>query len=53
MEELEEVNIQKMAVHCRLKKEVYDILTLRGNVYLPKIQDINSDFISDIIQGRK
>ena len=37
----------------QIKKEVYDLLTFKSNVYLPKDEEIINDFIVDIFQGFK
>ena len=54
MEESEQsFTVHQFGVTCRSKKEVYDILTVRGGYYLPLIEQANSDYISDILSGEK
>ena len=45
--------VQDCAIKARSKKEIYEFLTIHGNVYLPLIQECNHEFISDIVQGIK
>ena len=47
------VDVREMELKCTSKSEVYKVLTLTGNVYLPPMQQINSDFIRDIMWGEK
>ena len=37
----------------RSKKETYDKLTIFGRYYLPPIEQVDCDFISDIMDGTK
>ena len=47
------VDVRVMALNCTGGSEVYKVLTLTGNVYLPPMQQINSDFIRNIMWGEK
>ena len=47
------INWQEIAVKGRSKKEIYRILTLKGKYYLPPEPQTNSDFIHDIMVGKK
>ena len=51
--ELSSIDIRELALKWRSKHEIYLKLTIDLNVYLPNESDVNSDFISDILQGRK
>ena len=52
-ENMSSIDVREMALTCTTKSEVYKVLTLTGNVYLPPIQQVNSDFIRDILWGEK
>ena len=45
------MHISEISTHGRSKKEIYEILTMDANVYLPPIDQWNADFISDVISG--
>ena len=47
------INWQEIAVKGHSKKEIYRILTLKGKYYLPPEPQANSDFIHDIMVGKK
>ena len=47
------MHISEISTHGRSKKEIYEILTMDANVYLPPIDQWNADFISDVISGEK
>ena len=36
---------------ARSKRETYDKLTGKGRCYLPPIDQVNSDYIADILSG--
>jgi hypothetical protein len=48
-----EVNIKDLEIKARSKKELYNLLQVEGNVYLPPIGQAHHDFIADIISGAK
>ena len=52
-EQQEDMDVRELALRWRSKHEVYQKLTLHGNYYLPNEADTNSDYIADIMQGRK
>ena len=45
--------VQDCTFKARSKKEIYEFLTIKGNVYLPPIQECNHEFILGIVQGIK
>ena len=47
------INWQEVSIHARSKKEIYDLLCLRGGYYLPPIEQTDKDFIFDIMSGTK
>ena len=53
MEEEKDFMVHELGNASRSKKEVYDILTVKGGFYLPPIELANSDYISDILSDEK
>ena len=51
--EFDSMDIREFGLKCSSKYEVYQQLTVFGNYYLPSEADTNSDYIADILQGRK
>ena len=49
----QKVNIRQISIRARSKKELYRLLQLEADVYLPPIQLANRKYIADIISGRK
>ena len=47
------VDVREMALKWTYKAEVYKKLTITGNIYLPPVDKINSDFVWDIMWGDK
>ena len=47
------IDVREMSLKCTSKREVYKVLSITGNVYLPPESQINSDFIRDILSGDK
>ena len=47
------MDIREFGRKCNSKHEVYQQLMVFGNCYLPSEADTNSDYIADILQGRK
>ena len=52
-EKLRTIDVREIALKCTTKAEVYKVLTIIGGIYLPPIEQINSDFIRDILSGDK
>ena len=50
---METFTLTECAVHARSKKEVYELLVVQGNVFLPPIQECDHVFIKEIITGKK
>ena len=47
------LDVKEMATKWSTKVEVYKVLTITGNVYLPPEEQTNCDFIRDILLGDK
>ena len=47
------IDIMEMALKCTTKSEVYKVLTITGGIYLPPVDQINWDFIRDLLLGDK
>ena len=45
----EEVNMQQLTVKFQSKKELYDIIGIDCNVFLPLKHDVNSEYVSGIM----
>ena len=52
-DEQDSLDVRDLGLKCKSKKEVYDSLTVKGDLYLPPLQDTNCDYICDILAGRK
>ena len=52
-ENMSYVDVREMALKWSTKSEVYKVMTITVNVYLPPVDQINSDFIRDILWGDK
>ena len=53
MEGFGQINRGETAVKGRSKREIYSILTTKGKYYLPPESQTNSDFVHDIMVGKK
>ena len=53
MEQTVNLNWKEAAVKGRSKREIYQLLAMKGKFYLPPESQANSDFIHDIMVGRK
>ena len=47
------IDVREMALKCTTKSEVYKVLTTTGEIYLPPVDQINWDFIRDLLSGDK
>ena len=45
--------INDISLKAKSKKEVYQVLTYEGGIYLPPILDANKNYIKDIMTGKK
>ena len=52
-EKLTKIDVREMALKCTTKAEIYKVLVNCGRVYLSPVDQINDDFISDILSGDK
>ena len=52
-DQTEEITAKHFGIAARSKKEDYDILTVQWDYYLPLIESIRADFVSDILVGNK
>ena len=50
MEE-EFVTTAELGIKWKSKKEVYQVMTTQGNVYLPTIKLSNHDYVAGILEG--
>ena len=50
---MEELNCTEATVKERTKREIYRILKMKGKYYLPPESQSNSDFIHDVMVGKK
>ena len=48
-----EIAMNELAIKCRSKKEVYNLLCSEGAAYLPPVKDTSHSFISQILAGDK
>ena len=53
MDEFENLNWQEAAAKGRSKREIYTILVVRGKYYLPLEAQASSDYVHDVMIGRK
>ena len=53
MENMSMVDVREIALKWSTKAEVYKVLTITGNVYLPPVYQINSNFIRNVLWGEK
>ena len=53
MEEQSYVNLQEAAVHSRSKREVYELLSMKGGYYFPPMEQTDREYIYDITTGSK
>ena len=53
MERNDDFTIADIAVKCRSKTEMYNLLAREGKIYLPPKQDANQNYLRDIMQGNK
>ena len=52
-EKLITIDVREIAMKCKTKGEVYKVLTTTGELYLQPIDQVNWDYIRDIISGDK
>jgi hypothetical protein len=53
MEERVNVNLLELGSKAQSKYEIYKILTVEGNLYLPPYKECSIQFITDILHERK
>ena len=53
MDSLAEIQVSKLGIKARSKKEVYSLLWNEGDVCLPPIEDARHRFISQMLVGDK
>lgn len=51
--ELETLNLLEMQSKLSSKRDLYLFLTQDGKAHLPNVKQVNSYFLSDILQGAK
>ena len=47
------INWQEVSVHTKSKKEIYQLLRVRGGYYLPPIEQADREYIHDLLTGAK
>ena len=52
MEQLAPLNLGNLALKCKSKKEMYDVLLNDCGVYLPPIEYANASYIRNIMTGK-
>ena len=52
-EKLAKIDVREIALKCSTKAEVYRVLVISGGIYLPSVDQINGEFIRDILSGEK
>ena len=45
--------IKNLALKCKIKTEIYNLLIRDGNIFLPPKQDATQKYFRDLIQGKK
>ena len=53
MEKRASITISDIAIKARSKKEVYNVLTVEGELYLPPIADTTQKYLKEILTGKK
>ena len=53
MEEMESLNWQEASIKGRSKREIYKLFVTRGKYYLLLESQTSSDFIHDVMWGKK
>ena len=48
---IKEITLNDISIKARSKKEVYLVLTVEGDLYLPPILDTNRAYLKDIMNG--
>ena len=51
MEEIDPIDLSKLAVKARSKKELYDVLLSDCGIYMPPIQFANADYVRGVVTG--
>ena len=51
--EMSTLDVRDMTLKWSTKEEVYKVLTISGAMYLPPVDQVNSDFIRDLLRGDK
>ena len=47
------LNVNEISLHARSKRELYRLLQLDGDVYLPPLEQANHKYIADVLSGKK
>ena len=47
------LDVRDMALKWLTKGEVYKVLRITSTMYLPPVEQVNSDFIRDLLRGDK
>ena len=52
MADLDPYNVNELAIKCKSKMDVYDVILNDCDVYLPPIQFANAEYIRAVISGK-
>ena len=52
-EKMSSINAKEMELKCTTKWDIYKIFAITGEIYLPLMNQINWDFIRDLLSGDK
>ena len=47
------LKVNEISMHAKSKKELYRLLQLEENIYLPPLEQANHKYISDLLSGKK
>ena len=50
---LAKIDVREMALKCSTKVYVYKVLVISGGIYLSSVDQINGEFIRNILSGEK
>ena len=53
MDQVENFTVSELAVKCKSKTELYNLLAREGKIYLPPKQDSTQSYLRDIMLGEK
>jgi hypothetical protein len=51
--ESESMNTKELGVVCQSKNDMYKVLQVTGDIYLPPVEQANYEFIAQLVSGEK